>query len=135
MGWAISQQLKKPLLLNLSSPFSQNEPTLYTRGSLEERAMQTRRHVVQTDPESFTAVWNELKTFHIARKGRRGFMDVDHLLLQEYGEGGYTGREIDAEITYIVDPDESGLGCGVREGYSAMAIDVLEKREGGHPAE
>ena len=58
-------------------------------------------HRLKCLPEFFQPLWNSEKTFEV-RRDDRGFRAGDHLMLAEWAEaGGYTGREITAEVTYL----------------------------------
>lgn len=57
-------------------------------------------HKLKIEPVFFEAVELGWKTFEI-RKNDRGFQVYDILVLQEYKNGKYTGKEIKKEVTYI----------------------------------
>lgn len=69
-------------------------------------------HELRTWPEYFQAVRDGLKTFEV-RKNDRFFQVGDILLLREYEPepDKYTGRQLKAIITYILD-DFPGLSSG-----------------------
>lgn len=59
------------------------------------------KHELKTFPVFFQAAWVQDKSFEI-RKNDRNFKERDEVVLQEYDESGeYTGREIEAVITFI----------------------------------
>ncbi|EMK4057293.1 DUF3850 domain-containing protein [Listeria monocytogenes] len=62
----------------------------------------TKLHELKTMSEYFAAVAEERKTFEI-RKNDRNFMVGDTLILQEYVNGEYTGREYWEDVVYITD--------------------------------
>jgi len=74
-----------------------------------------RCHWLKTLPEYFAAVASGEKTFEI-RKNDRGFRVGDELVLMEYQPGGgFSGREIDVEVSYLTDFEQ-------KPGYVVMAI-------------
>jgi hypothetical protein len=90
------------------------------------------RHELKIWPTFFDAVQDGRKTFE-ARLDDRGYQAGDTLILQEYqpsiddDPGGYTGRALEREVTYIL----RGPGFGIKEGYVVMAIAALKALEGG----
>ena len=74
-------------------------------------------HSLKILPKYFNAVVSGDKTFEI-RKNDRNFQIGDKLILKEWDDGGYTGKIIKKEITYILD-DDSGY---VLQGYVVMGI-------------
>ncbi len=80
-------------------------------------------HELKTWPGPFGAVWDGRKTFEV-RVNDRDFKRGDHLDLREWDPTTkeYSGRRIEAQITYI--------GAFVYPGnYVGMQIDVF-RREG-----
>ena len=70
-------------------------------------------------PEYYRAIERKEKTFEV-RRNDRNYQKYDVLHLQEWAGDSYTGREITAEVTYILDnPDY----C--KEGYVVMSIKII----------
>lgn len=68
--------------------------------------MKPKRHVLETKTQYFSAVCKGMKTIEI-RYNDRDFQTGDHILLREVDRlGNYTGREIQAEITYLTDYEQ-----------------------------
>lgn len=80
--------------------------------------MSRQHHELKIKPEYFRAIANGFKTFEV-RFNDRNFLVYDILHLKEYADGEYTGREIIAEVTYILDNKDF---C--KDGYVIMAIKV-----------
>ena len=80
-------------------------------------------HAVKIAPHWLNAFLHEGKSFEI-RKDDRGYLVGDKLLLQEYDENAYTGREHVAFINYIV--THFDFPSGLKKGYVAMAITLQE---------
>ena len=78
-----------------------------------------KHHDLKILPEYFNAILRGEKTFEI-RFNDRDFRVHDLLRLKEYSEGKYTGREITAEVTYLIDDINY---C--KEGYVVMSIKIL----------
>lgn len=82
-------------------------------------------HYLKILPEYFERVLDKSKTFEI-RKNDRDYKVGDTLILQEYvpnstdktHANGYTGREIEKMITYIL----NGGSYGLEEGYVVLSI-------------
>lgn len=74
-------------------------------------------HCLKIYPKYFNSVMNGKKTFEI-RKNDRGFKVGDKILLREWDNISYSGREILAEITYIMDDTFVGL----EKGYAILGI-------------
>ena len=68
-----------------------------------------KKHELKTWPVYFEALWDERKRFEI-RKNDRDYREGDELLLREYDpeRGEYSGREIEAKVTYVL----QGAGSG-----------------------
>ena len=81
--------------------------------------MSRQHHYVKILPKYYRAVERKEKTFEI-RFNDRDYKVYDILHLQEYCGNDYTGREIIAEIIYILDDENF---C--KEGYVAMSIKIL----------
>ena len=77
------------------------------------------QHKLKILPEYFSAIERGEKTFEV-RFNDRDYQVNDILVLQEHENKQYTGREITAEVTYILDNPRF---C--KEGYVIMAIKVL----------
>jgi len=67
-------------------------------------------HELKTWPEPFNAVWRGVKPYEL-REQDRDFRVGDTLILREWERFGhfYTGREIEAPITYMTDGGDWGL--------------------------
>lgn len=81
--------------------------------------MSRQHHNLKIDPEYYRAIEKDLKHFEVRKKDRDYHVgDILHLL--EYAGEKYTGREILAGVTYILDnPDY----C--KEGFVVMSIKVI----------
>jgi hypothetical protein len=81
-------------------------------------------HELKTWPSYFKSVWDRIKTFEV-RKNDRDFKVGDTLILKEYFNAAdhYSGREIEAQVEYILD----GGGFGIEKGYCVMSISVINK--------
>jgi len=80
--------------------------------------MSRQHHYIKILPEYYRAIESGKKTFEV-RFNDRNYQVCDILHLQEWLNGGYTGREIIAEVTYIIDDPNY---C--KEGYIIMAMKV-----------
>jgi len=80
--------------------------------------MSRQHHYIKILPEYYRAIESGKKTFEV-RFNDRNYQVYDILHLQEWLNGGYTGREITAEVTYMIDDSNY---C--KEGYVIMAIKV-----------
>ncbi len=76
-------------------------------------------HDLKTWPEFFDAIKSGDKTFEL-RKDDRGFRAGDFLRLKEWlpTDKRYTGREITAQVTYIM----AGPSFGIERDHVCMAI-------------
>ena len=74
-------------------------------------------HELKIYPKYFEKVLDGTKTFEV-RKNDRGFQVGDTVILKEFDNIKHSGREIQAEITYILG-DEF---YGVSEGYVVFAL-------------
>ena len=81
--------------------------------------MSRQHHYLKTRPEYFRAIEKGIKNFEV-RFNDRGFKVYDILHLQEWCGGEYTGRLIEAEVTYVLDNPEF---C--KEGFVVMAIRII----------
>lgn len=80
-------------------------------------------HDLKILPEYFEPVAEGLKTFEV-RKNDRGFAVGDRLILREWQKlpyNCYTGGEIEAVVTYILDSEEY-----LQPGYVVLGIEVWE---------
>ena len=91
--------------------------------SEEERTMTA--HDLKTWPTYFAEVWHGRKLFEI-RRNDRDFREDDTLLLREWDPGSqdYTGRELTAEVTCVVD---SVPEWGLMDGFCIMSIKVIDR--------
>lgn len=60
-----------------------------------------QHHYIKILPEFYKAIKSGEKTFEV-RFNDRNYQVYDILHLQEWVNGGYTGREIEAEVTYLL---------------------------------
>jgi ASC-1-like (ASCH) protein len=81
-------------------------------------------HELRTWPHFFEAVWDGRKTAEL-RRDDRGFAVGDIILLQEYEptSGDYSGREILARVTHIVDSATFGL----QDGHVMLSMAILSR--------
>lgn len=77
------------------------------------------KHNLKILPEYFDAIVSGKKTFEVRFKDRDYQVD-DILLLQEWVDGQYTGRSLEAKVTYLLDNPRY---C--KEGYVIMSINRL----------
>ncbi len=73
----------------------------------EKEAITKEPHRLKTAPMYFEDLLSGIKTFEL-RKNDRDFKVGDILMLKEFKDGEHTGREIKAEITYMLE-DYTGL--------------------------
>lgn len=78
-------------------------------------------HKLKIYPHYFQEVADGTKTFEI-RKNDRKFNVGDTVILKEWDNIEYSGREIAAKITYILDDKFIGLA----EGYVAFSIKMYD---------
>ena len=81
--------------------------------------MSRQHHYIKILPEYYRAVEQKKKTFEV-RYNDRDYKVYDVLHLQEWLNGGYTGREITANVTYILNDSNY---C--KDGYVIMSIEVI----------
>ena len=81
--------------------------------------MSKQHHYIKILPEYYRAVEQKKKTFEV-RFNDRNYQVYDILHLQEWLNGGYTGREIQAEVTYLLNDSNY---C--KEGFVIMSIEVM----------
>lgn len=92
--------------------------------------MERRDHELKTWPQFFRRVWDGSKTFEV-RRDDRGFSVGDYLLLREYDPDRddlpagqrYTGRELTAQVTYLL----KGGAFGIEEGYVVLSFRVQQR--------
>lgn len=78
-----------------------------------------RRHELKILPKWYEDVESSKKNFEI-RRNDRDFKVGDTLILQEYEEGSYTGRQITRKIQYIY---QGNGDYGLSEGYCIMGLE------------
>ena len=91
------------------------------------RSAEARTHELKTWPEYFEAIRSGRKRFELRRNDRH-FGEGDMLWLREYHPvtGTYTGRELQADITYVLRDPVFGL----LSGYVILSLsDVRERGE------
>ena len=81
--------------------------------------MSRQHHYLKIKPEYFRAIEHGDKTFEV-RFNDRNFQKYDILHLQEWLGGEYTGRVIDAEVTYLFYDKDF---C--KEGYVIMSFKII----------
>ncbi len=82
-------------------------------------------HAMKVEPEPFQAMADGLKRFEF-RRNDCGFRVGHWLLLQECESGVFSGRQLDAEILYMLD----GPAFGVPDGYAVLSVRILRFQEG-----
>ena len=87
-----------------------------------------RTHELKTAPQYFREIADGNKPFEV-RRNDRDYQVGDILKLREYDDGEYSGREICAEVTYILNDPEY---C--RDGYVVMGIKLRGGAEFRKPA-
>lgn len=80
------------------------------------------RHELKIHPQYFKAVESGRKYWEI-RKNDRDFKVGDEVLLREWDNTRYSGEEILAEITYMLDDKFAGLA----EGYVVFSIKPIKR--------
>lgn len=100
---------------------SLSEPEKHTE-RLNQSLSAFGTHALKTWPEFFEAVLYGGKSFEI-RKNDRDYKVGDLLILREWDpkDQKYTGRRVEATVTYIT--DGGSLGC-LTPGYICMGIKV-----------
>lgn len=63
-------------------------------------------HKLKILPCYFIAVERGDKKFEIRRNDDRGFQKGDTVILQEFENGRYTGKKVQAEITYVTNYEQ-----------------------------
>ena len=82
--------------------------------------MSRQHHFIKILPEWYKAVERGEKTFEV-RFNDRNYQTYDYLHMQEWVNGVYTGREIIAEVIYILNDPKF---C--KKGFVIMSIDVID---------
>ena len=77
-----------------------------------------KTHKLKTLPEYFNKVLGGEKNFEL-RKDDRGFEPGDAILLQEYENGNYTGRDCTREILYIL---RNAPQYGLKKSYCILSF-------------
>lgn len=72
----------------------------YSKIKLKRCELMENTHTLKILPEYFEAVISGNKTFEI-RKNDRNFMVNEIVILKEFNNGSYTGRFVEAQISYI----------------------------------
>ena len=86
-------------------------------------------HELKCWPEFFQAMMDGKKTFE-ARRNDRNYQVGDTLILKEWcpadsihsAVGDYSGREIKAIVTYVLQGSEANCKTGIGEGFCVMSI-------------
>ena len=81
----------------------------------------SKTHELKIYPKYFEAILDGKKTFEI-RKNNRIFHVGDSIVLREFDNIKYSGREIHATIKYMLDDTFIGL----EEGYVAFSFGILK---------
>lgn len=83
-------------------------------------------HELKTWHEPFEAISCGAKTFEF-RKDDRKYRVGDVLRLREFDalDATYSGRELEAQVTYVL----GGGGFGIPDGYVCMSIRVLTEQK------
>lgn len=81
----------------------------------------SKTHELKIYPKYFEAILDGKKTFEI-RKNNRNFHVGDNIVLREFDNIKYSGREIHATIKYMLDDTFIGL----EEGYVAFSFGILK---------
>ena len=82
-------------------------------------------HHIKCQPPWFADVAAGRKRFEI-RRNDRGFAVGDVLVLAEWVNDRATGREVTAEVTYVLDPTAHGpaMRLGMIAGFVVLGIDL-----------
>ena len=81
--------------------------------------MSRQHHYIKILPQYFRAIERGEKTFEV-RFNDRDYKVEDVLHLKEWMNGGYTGREIVAYVTYLLDDPNFS-----KDGFVIMAINLI----------
>jgi hypothetical protein len=84
-----------------------------------------KEHELKTWPKYFEAMWEGDKTFEY-RKNDRGYKKGDIIVSQEWNPETklYTGREIKAEISFVLENQ-----MGVPDGYAILSLTNMYRYE------
>lgn len=85
----------------------------------DKEESKTKVHTIKLAKMYYEDVKSGKKSFEL-RKNDRGYKQGDILKMLEYAEGAWTGRQIIAEVTYLLENY-----AGIEEGYCIMAIKVI----------
>lgn len=85
----------------------------------DKEEKKTKVHTIKLAKMYYEDVKSGKKSFEL-RKNDRGYKQGDLLKMLEYAEGAWTGRQIMAEVTYLLEDY-----AGIEEGYCIMAIKVI----------
>lgn len=81
-------------------------------------ALEIMTHALKTWPQYWKAIANGTKTFEV-RKNDRNFQVGEKLILQEFDpKEGYSGGEIEREISFILE----GGQFGIKKGYCVIGL-------------
>ena len=83
-------------------------------------------HELKTYPKYFNETLKGNKPFE-CRLNDRGFQIGDTVILREWDNIKYSGREIKGKIKYILDDKF----IGVAKGYVIFSLDIIEMKGGG----
>lgn len=99
--------------------FFSNIFCIFALRNFKEQIMSRQHHYLGILPQYYRAIEQGKKTFEVREKRDRNFQEYDILhLLEELG-GERSGREIIAEVTYVLDDPRF---C--KEGFVVMGIRV-----------
>lgn len=79
------------------------------------------KHELKIHPVYFNAIVDGKKAFEV-RKNDRNFHVGDTVILKEWKNDNYSGKEIHAEIKYILDDNFVGL----QKGYVAFQLGIFK---------
>lgn len=82
------------------------------------------KHELKIYPKYFEAVVSGKKKFEV-RKNDRKFCAGDELILKEWDNIEYSGREVKAKVIYLMDD----TFIGIQPGYVVMGIELENGRQ------
>jgi ParB family chromosome partitioning protein len=83
-------------------------------------------HELKVWPAYFEQIWDGMKGFEL-RKNDRDYKSLDTLLLKEYlPSTGYTGREVEALITYVLTDVEP---FGLKDGFCILSLKITNYKD------
>lgn len=88
----------------------------------DKEESKTKVHTIKLAKMYYEDVKSGKKSFEL-RKNDRGYKQGDILKMLEYAEGAWTGRQIIAEVTYLLENY-----AGIEEGYCIMALKVCDAK-------